>query len=559
MNTGEESANPTVTAERLAQIEARLARLEARLPSAPDRGQSDPVVADPTSPPAFAGPTPGGGGQTEEEFEFVLGQKWFAHAGILVLALGAAFTLSLPYPNLPPALPTVLGYLLAGSLFALAHRWRESFALVSSYLRAAAMALLFMATLRLFFFTPTPALSTATFLGQSILLAVAGLNLTIALRRRSKYLFGLALVMGYATVLLLTSTGLVFPMIAALAALVVYAWVRHRWPLVLWLGIGATYLTHFLWAVGHPWRGGEFRFVHEPLASIFFVLFYGILLAIPALFTRDREEKDPYTIVSAFLNAGLCYGLFLLHSWAAFGSALVVSHLVASGVFLGLAAALWVVKHSQVACFFYAIMGYMAMSAAILKAFAAPNVFVWLSVQSVVVVATALWFRSPSIVVANFFIYLAMVLGYALVATRETGMSLGFGVVAMVSARILNWQKWRLRLRTEMMRNAYLCCVLALFPYALYHLVPRTYIAVSWIAVAAVYYALSLVIRNQKYRWMGHLTMVLTVFYVAIVGVVQLDMAQRIFSFLVLGTVLVAISMLFSRRRARERANPAKP
>jgi len=40
------------------------------------------------------------------------------------------------------------------------------------------------------------------------------------------------------------------------------------------------------------------------------------------------------------------------------------------------------------------------------------DVFVWLSVQSVVVVATAIWFRSRLIVVANFAIFLAIVLGY---------------------------------------------------------------------------------------------------------------------------------------------------
>ena len=61
-----------------------------------------------------------------------------------------------------------------------------------------------------------------------------------------------------------------------------------------------------------------------------------------------------------------------------------------------------------------------------------PEVFVWLSLQSVIVVATAVWFRSRFIVVANFLIYVAIILGYVIVAKTETGISLGFGLYILV-------------------------------------------------------------------------------------------------------------------------------
>lgn len=90
--------------------------------------------------------------------------------------------------------------------------------------------------------------------------------------------------------------------------------------------------------------------------------------------------------------------------------------------------------------------GYAALSVAIMKTSAVPEVFVWLSIQSVVVAATAVWFRSRFIMVANFLIYVAIILAYVFLRKAETGISAGFGLVALVSARILNWQKDRLEL-----------------------------------------------------------------------------------------------------------------
>ncbi|MEI7727945.1 MAG: hypothetical protein WCO56_00120 [Verrucomicrobiota bacterium] len=553
MSINAESLNPAGSAERLDRIEARLARIEAQLQLAARR-DDNPATATPVADARVALPAPEPSGSREDELEFALGQTWFARAGILVLALGAGFALSLPYPGLPSGLPSCLGYALVGGLFLVAHLWQKSFELVSRYFRSAAMVLLFFATLRLFFFTPTPALSITTLTGKSLLLVVAGINLTIALRRKSPWLTALALGMGYATSLILNSAWFLFPVLVGLSVLVVYAWAQHRWSVILLAGMGATYLTYLLWAMNNPLRGNELRIVGEPLSSVFCLLLCGVIFAFPSFFSQAQEDKEYLLSSHALFNASACFGLFLLHTVLAFDSVLVFAHLVASVVFVGVAAALWMVRSNRIACAFYAITGYMAMSVAILKAFPVPDIFIWLSAQSLVVVATALWFRSPFIVVANFFIYVAIVLGYMFVAKRETGISIGFGLVALVSARILNWQQERLQLRTETMRNAYLVVVFVVFPYASHHLVPRSLVAISWVALAGLYYLLCRVLHNQKYRWMGHFTLLLTVFHVLMLGTTQFKPEYRILSYLVLGTVLVVISLTFSRRRTREQA-----
>jgi hypothetical protein len=297
--------------------------------------------------------------------------------------------------------------------------------------------------------------------------------------------------------------------------------------------------------------------VTEPGLAPGAVLAAALILAAGSLMRRDRAVEDGVTNTTTLLNCALGYGVYLVHTLAVFREAFTVAHLAASAVFLGLAVAFWMRERSRVSTFLYAMTGYMALSMAIVKAAAVPDVFVWLSVQSVVVVATAIWFRSRFIVVANFLIYAVIVLGYVFVAERETGISVGFGLVALVSARILNWQKDRLELKTELMRNAYQLSAFIVFPYALYHLVPASYVGLAWVGLALFYYLMNLVVRSPKFRWMGHATLLLTTLYLVVIGTSRFEPVYRVLSFLVLGTVLLMVSLLFTRLRKRQRDTKA--
>jgi uncharacterized membrane protein len=488
-----------------------------------------------------------------EAFEFEVGQNWFAKVGILVLAIGVAFALAQPFASLPAAAPSLVGYAVAAGLFLVAHLWRKAFQLVSTYFRGAGMALLYFATLRLFFFGAERVFSTESLAGRGLLLLAVGVNLVIAFRRKSPYLVSLALGTGFVTAIVVGSSWFLLVLITLLSGLAVFARLRHNWPGLVFVGIGFTYFTYGIWAINNPFLGGAYGLVKEPSLCLGFVLLNVIILAAGPIFRREHESEDAATIVSALLNCGLGYGVFCVHSLV-FSSIFVPAHAGASLVFLGLAIVCWLREHSRMSTFLYAMTGYMALSFAIIKAAAVPEVFVWLSLQSLVVVTTAIWFRSRFIVVANFLIYVAVVAGYVMVAKQESGISLGFGIVALVTARILNWKKDRLELKTELMRNAYLASAFVVFPYALYHLVPAAYVGLAWVGVALFYYGMNLVVRNRKYRWMGHATLLLTALYLLIVGTRQFEPVYRILSFLVLGTVLLVVSLIFTRAHGQSRA-----
>jgi hypothetical protein len=549
MNEPNEHTREDDAVRRIARLEERVAKLEARVGFAAEASH----VTAPT-PPAKAAASVG---RTEDEFEFEVGQNWFAKVGIVVLTIGAGFMVSLPYASLPAGAPSLIGYALAAIFFVLARIWRRSFELVSGYLRGGAMALLYFATLRLYFFGPRHLLDTRDFTGRALLVVVVAANLIISYRRKSPWLLGLALVTGYVTAIAIGAAGFVLPAIVLLSALIVAGSLKGNWPGLVLAGVPLSYVTYFVWAANNPFLGRPLQFVAAPQISPGFVLACVVILAAGSLLRRNRQREDDLTNTCALLNCALGYGVFFAHTLVKFGPIFVPAHLAAALVFLGLAVAFWVRERSRVSTVLYAMTGYMALSMAIIKAFGVPDVFVWLSLQSVVVVATAIWFRSHFIVVANFIIYAFIVLGYILVAERESGISVGFGIVALLSARILNWQKSRLELKTELMRNAYLLSAFVVFPYALYHLVPGGYVGLAWVGLALFYYLMNLIVRSQKFRWMGHVTLLLTSLYLVVVGSSRFEPVYRVLSFLVLGTVLLIVSLLFTRLRKHTSAATA--
>jgi hypothetical protein len=195
------------------------------------------------------------------------------------------------------------------------------------------------------------------------------------------------------------------------------------------------------------------------------------------------------------------------------------------------------------------LTGYGALSIAIILQFDKPDFFMWLCWQSLLVVSTAVWFRSKFIIVANFFIFLLIFLVFLVLSGTTSVISFSFGIVALLSARILNWKKDQLELKTEQMRNAYLLTALLIIPYSLYHMVPSGFVAFSWIAVAILYYILSRLLKITKYRYMSLATFMLTVLYVFVVGITSEETIFKILSFLVLGGALVIISIVYTRNR----------
>ena len=490
----------------------------------------------------------------QESLEFELGQNWFALIGIVVLAIGVGFVLSLPFEGLPATGPSLGGALLAGIVFVLARLARRSFDAIAKYLRGAGMLLLFFSALRLFYFGAPPALTTDSLVGRGILLAVVALNLVLGWRRDSFNLFVLAMITGYAGAVAIGSTGFLLGLATFLVVVAVVAQVRKGWRMLAPVTFVLAMATYVIWAMGNPMIGGPFGIRGEMYGAVYFILAWVLAFTVAVMLRPDLDQEDTPVQVTGVFLCGFGFGIFFLHNLFAFDAAFIVSHMAAFALFLSLSLVYWKRERSWFSTFLYAMTGYASLSFALIKAFGIPEVFVALSLQSLVVIATAIYFRSRFIIVANCLIFIGIIMGYLALAKVEQGMSIGFGVVALISARIMNLTKDRLELKTELMRNTYLVIAFFSFPYALYFLLPEVYVVVAWAGLAVFYYAMNLVIRNRKYRWMGHLTLLLTALYVIIIGAGRLDSKYRILSFLVLGSIMLVVSLVFTISRAKRKA-----
>jgi uncharacterized membrane protein len=492
--------------------------------------------------------------EREEALELQIGQNWFAKVGIVVLALGIVFLLTFPYPDIPPLLPSLVGYLMVGGIVLLSGLLRRSYEQVSRYLFGGGLLLFYFSTIRLAYFSPQPAV-TDTNVELVLLVIAVAVTIGVSLQRRSPYLMSISLTMGYLTALLGSQPYYVFGLITGLTLTVAYTHLRHAWIGVMTFGTVMAYLTHLLWALNTPILGNTLQIVPEPEGNLAFLLLYALILALGTLWRSKELSESAMLGLNSFLNSSGSFVLLLLLSLGAYGEHIAAWHGAGSVLFLGLATAFWVRERSLYSTFIYAMTGYTALSVAIIDSFPLADSLVWLCWQSILVLATAVWFRSRFIVIANFVIYVIVFLAYLVAAETVTTLSLSFGLVSLLSARILNWQRDRLELKTEMMRNAYLASALFFIPYALYHSLPAGFVTLSWLAVALLYYIVSRRLKNRKYRWMALATTVMAVLHLFIIDLVGLDPVFRIISFVVLGTALLVISMMYSRRKSSSRSS----
>jgi uncharacterized membrane protein len=486
--------------------------------------------------------------------EYNIGQFWFARIGILVLALGIMFFLVFPHGNLASYIPSAIGYILSAGMLYIAARCTDKYDYIRAYLNGGGIGLLYFATLRLHYFTLQPTVESLT-VEITLLLLSSAAAFFVSVKNKSFYLSCLSLISVYLTALLSGGDYFIFIMFSLAAFASVVLRYRYNWSGMITVGIIVTYLSHALWLINNPFTGGTAGLNPVPWTNSFFLIVYAVIFSASALYKRDSSEEELNEIFNAIINSIFFYGLFLAGSLASKTIPFAAIHTFASVVLLILAMAYWVKIGSKYATFIYAMTGYLALSVAIIFNFKSPGFYVWLCWQSLLVVSTAIWFRSKFIIVANFFIYLMVFIMYLALEGSLNAVGLSYGVVALLSARILNWKKERLELKTEQMRNGYLLSALIIFPYALYHSVPKDFVGISWVIVALLYYLLSVMLKSKKYRWMAVATLLMTIGYVFIFGLGNLEATYRIVSFLVLGAVLLVISVIYAKIKTKKSAD----
>ena len=373
---------------------------------------------------------------------------------------------------------------------------------------------------------------------------IAGIILSV--KKKSIYLATLALFLGYITACINNEPIIIFLSLSILAGVTVYVSLKYQWKALIFWSMVLTYLIHFIWFLGNPILSGVFELQSEPNYNLLFIIIYAVIFSLSEILEEKADSGSTNMIFSSFLNCAGSYGLLIILTLTTFNDSISIYSFSASIIYIGISVAFWVRHKSVFSTFFYSMLGYTGLSVTIIAEFTNPEFFILLGWQSLAVVMTAILFRSKFIIVANFVIYVLILFTYLFFAYEVDAMSLSFGIISLISARILNWKKDGLNLTTELMRNAYLISAFIIIPYSFYKLFPGLYVSLSWIGLTLLYYLMSVILKNNKYRWMAILTLIMTIFYVLTVDLVNLDPVFRIILFLVLGFVLIAISIIYN-------------
>ena len=528
---------------RLRSVELRLNRLEAFLEiSENDRNYSleNKAIAEPSVAVSEE--------LTEvKDIESRFGRYGLSSLGNIVLFFGIIFLAQYIMNNGQYLISAILGYSSSAALFFLAKYLKNSNPPLAFMFKINGQIILFYITIRLHFFSETP-LIRQMYLSEALLFLIIGYQVYWAIRNKSQALSVISVIFALTAAMVTDSTHIMLPLVVVTAAVSVYYFYRFRWQSLVILTILLTYFCFFLWLFGNPFLGHRMVMIGEHHYGIAYLFLLGAVYSSILLFRKKDSSSDDFFSGVTFTNGILFTLLLALTAIRFFNKDYVELFIIITICCLIFSVLLFSKSDWNFASAFYALYGFMAMSIALYGVFGYPKIYLILPVQSLVVVSLALWFRNRLIVVMNSLLFLLMLLVYLISSKSIDSVNFSFAIIALVSARVINWQSSRLKIETHIMRNLYLIEGFIMVLLALYHSMPKQFITLSWIMAALLYFILSVFLKNVKYRYMALGTMICAAFYLFLVDLSSIEMIYRVMALLVLSVISIGISMYYSSR-----------
>ena len=482
--------------------------------------------------------------------EAEISQFWLARIGAIILLVGVAFLITYPFTMIPRILASFFGFIAVAGIFALSYYWRNTFADLSRVLLGGGFVLLYLATLLLHFFSTSPLVSNK---GAGIILIIFALAASFyyTLKRKSEGLTSIVLTLSFVTALFSDTTHFALIVIVLCSALSVYLFARFNWRALLVYSLILAYFTHLVWLFNNPVMGHPLQAIGAHHYNLVYLFIYAALFSLAGVFRRGKSSVDFVDTLFTILNGLGILVLATINIMTFFESRVSLISFYASIFFLLVAVVNWRFLKNKYIASYYACFGYIALSVAIFSQFNSPDYFIWLGLQSLLVISTAIWFHSRIIIVANILIYLGIYFAYLFAAPSNNFVNLSYAITALASARILNWKKERLELKTDFIRNVYLFCTFVIVLYGSFHAVPARFVSLAWLGAALFYFGMSLLLHNIKYRYLSILTIFATVIHIFLIDTTRLAAGLRIIIFLAVGIIILLLSLFYSRYRKR--------
>jgi len=543
----DKSADLGQLTNRISELERRLARLEesieARGISSPKRSPGTSVIEEPA-----------GIHKVRDQgllMESRIGEYGMAWLGNIVLLFGILFLTQLLQKNGQVLFSLVFSFISLLGIYLLGYYTKKSLPYMSALFVYNGHIMLFIVALRIHAI-PGSRIIENTIIGYGLVVLVILALIYLAFRNKSQVLAVLTWVMTLIAAIYSDSTHLMLVLMVGVAwSSIVFA-LRYSWWIGLIISIILVYFIFLIWIMSNPFISGSFEIIPDHQNGLIYLFICALSYSFLAIFSKTGRVKEIFLQGGIILN-GIGFSFILTLAILAFFTDNYYIHFGIIAAFC-MAYSIWLqsrVEWKSVAAM-YAIYGFVSLSITIAGIFHFPLAFLLLSIQSLLVISMALWFRSRFIVIMNTLLFIGLLITYLATADSLTFTDFSFALVALVTARIMNWKKKRLEIRTELIRNIYLFTGSVILLYSLHHAIPAQFVTLSWALTAMLFFLLSVLIKNIKYRWLSIITMVITVFYLFIVDLKNISLGYRIVALLFISIISLGISIFYTRRQKQK-------
>ncbi|WP_375767636.1 DUF2339 domain-containing protein [Archangium gephyra] len=527
------------------RLEETVSRLEARIERLETPAASAPVAREPEPAPA----------PEKRDLEEHLGTYWLSRVGIVALIIGFAFLIIYHFGELGVLVRVGAGYLLSAGLAALGLWLSRRHELFGRIVFGGGLALAYFVTYALHFVPAVRVIESEPLALVLLALNVVGI-VVIAHRMQSETVAGIALFLGLRTGMLSDITSFTLMSTTMLACGALFFLVKNRWVFVPLSSLVAVYATHVVWAMrtdaiapGQP--------DSERLAlSLSFLALYYLLFSV-ALLVHPRELPRRAALSFALLNwvGMLALGAVEVGRWGEpHLFAFFVTLALAQGA--GAAVARWRgASEGVIQAFLATSILTLALGlpteyedTALVRAWAAVGLVAGvagrvlgagaLQVVGVSVLYVALgatWQVPPS---GREFLYAALLVGFTLVERAAVART----------DRLPPPPEGR-RLGTLQL----FCAAgagLALL-WLVGELMPKDLTTLGWGVAAFGLFALGFAVHERWYRLVGLAVLAFTLGRLLLVDLSGLPPDQRILTFILMGVMLLAVSYVYTRLRAK--------
>jgi hypothetical protein len=526
--------------DRLNALEIRLARLESER-TLTSVSADDNEIEGESSGLNFKRPQ-------QAHLESRIGEFGLAWLGNFVLFFGITFFVQYLQVSGFKLISSVFGFAAVAGIFSLAYYFRKSNSYMAKIFDLNGYLLIYYVTLKLHFYTPDPIIANKS-IGLILLLIATGVILFLSIRKKYAVLAGLTLIFLSITALLSDSTHIMLLLVTLVAVISIVLLYQYGWIRIVFLSIFLVYFINLLWILGNPLMGHEVHAISEHHSGYIYLFLIAAIFSLIALMPSKTELYSDNRIIGSIILNGLGFSfivaLFIL-SFFKDNYVLMTGSIALFCIVYSIILRVW--SHWKITAAFYALFGFVTLSVTSYGIYNFPGAYFLLTIQSLLVVSMALWFRSKFIVIINSALFIILLIVYLSTSSTVNGINISFTLVALITARIMNWKKDYLTIRTELIRNSYLIIAFFMGLFTLYHLVPKQYITLSWTLLAVTYFLLGLLIKIVKYRYLALGTMVAAALYLFIVDLARIELVFRVVALLFLALISIGLSFYYTKK-----------